>query len=125
MRTFFQLNTITDSAGIKSTCHVLADINEKIIAAIALKNIHNTYQDLVDDGIQNVVQTRNEHPSGSLTAQDLFYVKISRVHELFKVFLDYTDEQVQKKQNQSGISSTLADIGTIVMVGIIHYHYYI
>lgn len=37
-----KLDTVTDTHPIKATCHMLSDINEKIIAAIALKGIHNT-----------------------------------------------------------------------------------
>lgn len=35
---------MSERSQIKATCHLLSDINEKIIAAIALKGIHNTYE---------------------------------------------------------------------------------
>lgn len=37
----FQLDVIAEKSQSKSTFHILSDINEKIIAAIALKSIHN------------------------------------------------------------------------------------
>lgn len=36
-----KLTTISDRGVSKATCHLLADIGEKIIASIALKRIHN------------------------------------------------------------------------------------
>lgn len=36
-----ELDTIAEKSQVKSTFHILSDINEKIVAAIALKTIHN------------------------------------------------------------------------------------
>lgn len=75
-----------------------------------------SYPTLIDDAIETVLQLRNEQPRGSLTAQDIFYVKVTRIHELIKVFANYGDEQIQNKQSPAGLSSTLLDIGTIILV---------
>lgn len=77
-----------------------------------------SYSTLIDDAIENVLRMRNESAIGNLTSQDLFYVKVTRVQELIKVFSNLGDEQIQNKQGNSGLSSSLLDIGTIILVDI-------
>lgn len=71
---------------------------------------------MIDEGIETVLKGRNKYPIGSLTAQDLFYVEVTKIHELLRVFSNFGDEQIQRKQNGTGISAKLLDIGTIILV---------
>lgn len=82
----------SNAAVQRPTGLILSDISEKVVAAIALKKIHTSHARLIDDAIQTVLRQRNENSSSSsitlnstLTAQDLFYVKVTRVHEIVKV----------------------------------------
>lgn len=105
---------------MKSTCQILSDLNEKIIAAIALKGIHNTYSALIDEAIEITLKKRNESYTGALTAQDLFYVKVTKIHELFKVFASVGDDFLNREQSTSKVSQVLLDINTIILVSVLH-----
>lgn len=110
----------------RPTALVLADIGEKIVAAIALKRIHGNHAQLLDAAIQTVLRKRNgkddanaANGSGSLTAQDLFYVRVTRMHEIFRVLaaLVATGGGAAPVEANSGdVSSTrLSDVNTIVL----------
>lgn len=110
------MGTVTDRGSIKSTCHLLSDIGEKIVAAISLKQIHNNYAKLIDDAIQTLLNQRSEQVHASLTAQDLFYVKITEIQDIFRLLSNVNDENVQSQQSSSRISSVLSDVNTILLV---------
>lgn len=103
---------------MKSTCHILCDLNEKIVAAIALKGIHNSYSTLIDEAIELTLKKRNETFTGALTAQDLFYVKVTKIHELFKVLASVGDDFLNREQSTSKVSQLLHDVNTIVLVSV-------
>lgn len=63
-----------------------------------------------------MLKKRNESTVGTLTAQDLFYVKITKIHELFKVFATVGDEFLSREQSTSKVSQMLLDISTIILV---------
>ena len=109
------METVTDRGTIKATWHLLSDINEKIQAAIALKSVHNAYSSIIDEAIENVLRKRNEMATGNLTPQDLFYVKVTRIHELVKVFSNVTDDYIQRDPSTSKISTMLIDINAIIL----------
>lgn len=136
---FLQLDTVSERSQIKATCHLLSDINEKIIAAIALKTIHNTYENyfyscsfekdnsynlfdlfrhaaVIDEAIDITLKKRNEYPPENLTQQDIFYVQITRIHEFFKSLASCADEIVQQEQMPAKASQILLDISQIVLV---------
>lgn len=110
------MGTVTDRGNIKSTCHLLSDIGEKIAAAISLKQIHNTYAKLIEEAIQTLLSQRNEQVHASLTAQDLFYVKVTEIQDIFRLLSNVNDDNVQSQQSSSRISSVLSDVNTILLV---------
>lgn len=112
------MGTITDRGNIKSTCHLLSDFGEKIVAAISLKQIHNNYAKLIDEAIQMWLSQRNEQIHGSLTAQDLFYVKVTEIQDIFRILSNVNDDNVQSQQSASRISSVLSDVNTILLVSL-------
>lgn len=118
---------------------MLCDINEKIIAAIALKGIHNAYvserctiltspkiktfhfhfhrySNIIDEAIDITLRKRNQIPPENLTAQDIFYVQVTRIHELFKALTAIADSSVQQEQSSVKLSQTLLDISKIFLV---------
>lgn len=62
------------------------------------------------------MKKRNAGPLGTLTAQDLFYVKVTKIHELFKVFANMSDELLKREQSTARVSQILLDISTIILV---------
>lgn len=74
-----------------------------------------SHPNLIDSAIETILKKHRETPLGSLTAQDLFYVKVTRIHELFKVLAEYGDELACREQSSSKVSQKLVDIDTIVL----------
>lgn len=115
------MDTVNERSQIKATCHLLSDINEKIIAAIALKGIHNQYSAVIDEAIDLTLKKRNEIPPENLTSQDIFYVQITRIHEFFKSLSSLADEVIHQEQNPAKASQFLLDISQIILVSEIRF----
>lgn len=110
-----RLSTITYKGSMKSTCHVVADIYEKIIAAIALKTIHNQFPKLIDLAIDRVLNEWNQPLKQNLTQQDLFYVRVTQIHDFFKILVRLAEDEIQKEFIAIKISQLIIEINTILL----------
>lgn len=66
--------------------------------------------------IKITLKKRNEEPTTNLTPQDVFYVRVTKVHELFKALASMCDEMVQQEQSTVKVSRNLQDISAIFLV---------
>ncbi|XP_061388320.1 nuclear pore complex protein Nup133 [Musca vetustissima] len=112
-----KLSAIPSAGGsvLKPTCFVISDINERIIAAIALRSIQNKYNKLIDEAINLLVQRWQERPQGNLTAQDLFYVRICKFQEILQAFCDLADGRIDTQHQTSSLASFIHDINVVVL----------
>lgn len=69
----------------------------------------------MDMAIDSVLEQRKEYPMGSLTSQDLFFVKVSKVQELFRVLGDMAENQV-KADHATSSNNLILEINSIVLV---------
>lgn len=74
------------------------------------------YSNIIDEAIDITLRKRNQSPPENLTAQDVFYVQVTRVHELFKALATIADSSVQQEQSSVKLSQTLLDISKIFLV---------
>lgn len=74
-----------------------------------------SYSKIIDEAIQNVLKHRNEHASGSLTAQDLFYVKVTRMHEIFRCLGNLVNTEGAEK-DATRQATLIMDVNSIVLV---------
>ncbi|XP_037820765.1 nuclear pore complex protein Nup133 [Lucilia sericata] len=112
-----KLSSVPSAGGnvLKPTSFVISDINERIIAAIALRSIQNKYNKLIDEAINSLVQRWQERPQGNLTAQDLFYVRICKFQDIFQAFCDLADNRIENQHQSSNLASFISDINTVVL----------
>ncbi|XP_049535624.1 nuclear pore complex protein Nup133 [Anopheles darlingi] len=116
-----RLNAVSGTAfdalgGARPTTHCLADVGEKIVAAIGLKCLHNSHSRLMDEAIGVVLkQTHRTVPFQSLMPQDVFYAQTSRLEELFKVLSELVDGYVQQELSAVQIQTALVEVNTIVL----------
>ncbi|XP_067617960.1 nuclear pore complex protein Nup133 [Eurosta solidaginis] len=112
-----KLDAVPSGGGsvLKSTCFILADINEKIIAAIALRSLQNKYPKIIDEAINRVVSTWQENPYGNLTAQDIFYVRLCKFHEIFHALADFVDSRIESQQQSALLANLISDVNSIVL----------
>nr|ABL84944.1 Nup133 [Drosophila melanogaster] len=112
-----KLNVIPcGSHSLKPTGCILADISEKIVAAMALRSIQTKLPKLIEEAIDATVALWHEEPQGSLTYQDIFYVKLSRFQNVFEALADIADDRIAA-QNQTTISVAhfVNEINSIVL----------
>lgn len=111
-------------AARRPSAQILSDISEKVVATIALKKLHTKHARLIDEAIRLVLRLRNEtdsDASDNLTAQDLFYVKVTRVQELFGALAGLVvaaDESGASGGNQSPMAENAfrpSDVNSIVL----------
>ncbi|XP_016974510.1 nuclear pore complex protein Nup133 [Drosophila rhopaloa] len=101
---------------LKPTSFILSDISEKIVAAMALRSLQNKMPKLIEEAIEATVAIWDEKPNGSLTSQDIFYVKLSKFQNVFEALADIADDRIAA-QNQTTVSVAhfINDINSIVL----------
>ncbi|XP_030369788.1 nuclear pore complex protein Nup133 [Scaptodrosophila lebanonensis] len=112
-----KLNVLPNGSNMaKPTCYILADISEKIVAAIALRTIQSKMPKPIDAVIEATVAQWDEKPQGSLTVQDIFYVKLCKFQHIFEAFVDVADECVAtQEQTTATVAQFILDINSIVL----------
>lgn len=73
--------------------------------------------------IESVLEQRKEYPMGSLTAQDLFYVKVSKVQDLFRVLGDMAENQV-KADHATSSNNLILEVNAVILVSLIFLNKY-
>ncbi|XP_004536057.1 nuclear pore complex protein Nup133 [Ceratitis capitata] len=119
-----KLDAVPSGGGsvLKPTCYILADINEKLVGAIALRSIQNKYGKVIDEAINRVVSTWQENPQGNLTAQDIFYVRICKFQEVFQALADFVDNRIESQQQTTTLASLISDVNSIILHVITEVH---
>ncbi|XP_055536307.1 nuclear pore complex protein Nup133 [Wyeomyia smithii] len=111
-----KLTAISSGDTIRPTAHILSDIAEKIVAAIAIKCLHNNHARIIDEAIDIVSMDGNRvPPSPNLTNQDLFYVQTSRIHEIFKVFAELVENYIKQELSTIQVQTALVEVNTITV----------
>ncbi|XP_046402089.1 nuclear pore complex protein Nup133 [Ischnura elegans] len=115
MQLWEKLSGLSVGGRVVSTCHVLAEHEEKLVAAISLKTLHPVHNALLDPVIKRVQVDRGMLTDGCLTHIDLFFKEVSKVHEAIPVLCQYSEEVVQSSRPPDEIASTLAEANTIIL----------
>ncbi|XP_055904210.1 nuclear pore complex protein Nup133 [Eupeodes corollae] len=110
-----KLNAVSYRGLVKPTCYVVSDINEKIIAAIALKMAHNKHNKLIDEALEIVISQWKEFPSGNLTSQDLFYVRLTQFQDVIQALCQVADSKIESHHQSSAIAAFLCDLNAIIL----------
>ncbi|XP_053688434.1 nuclear pore complex protein Nup133 isoform X2 [Sabethes cyaneus] len=111
-----KLTAVSSGDIVRPTAHLLSDIAEKIVAAIAIKCLHNSHARIIDEAIDITLREGNRTPpSPNLTNQDLFYVQISRMHEIFKVLSELVENYVKQELTTIQVQTALVEVNTITI----------
>ncbi|KAG8228598.1 hypothetical protein J437_LFUL009303 [Ladona fulva] len=102
-----KLSALTVRGMVQSTAYVLAEHEEKLVAAISLRNLQTEHSALLDTIIKRVLSERGTSISSNLTHMDLFFQEVSRVHEALQVMSIYSDEIAQSSRSPDEIATTL------------------
>ncbi|KAH8251892.1 hypothetical protein KR038_010693 [Drosophila bunnanda] len=112
-----KLNAIPCGSNVlKPTSFILSDLSEKIVAALALRTLQTKLPNLIEEAIDATVAGWEDKPQGSLTNQDIFYVKLSKFQNVFEAFADIAEDRIAA-QNQTTLSVAhfITDINSIVL----------
>uniref|UniRef100_T1J954 Nucleoporin Nup133/Nup155-like C-terminal domain-containing protein n=1 Tax=Strigamia maritima TaxID=126957 RepID=T1J954_STRMM len=71
---------------------LLREHAEKIVASLALRNLHLQHDSLIEQAIKIVLQKRNINVKGKLTHQDLFYREVSKVQDIVPALIECEDD---------------------------------
>lgn len=78
---------------------------------------NSSHSKIIDEAIQNVLKQRNEQVSGNLTSQDLFYVKVTKIHEIFRCLGNLVNPESSEKDGASTrLATIIIDINSIILV---------
>ncbi|XP_022210631.2 nuclear pore complex protein Nup133 [Drosophila obscura] len=112
-----KLNAIPCGSNVlKPTSFILSDISEKIVAAMALRSLQAKLPKIIENAIDATVAMWDEKPNGSLTTQDIFYVKLCKFQSVFEALADLADNQISAQiQTTVTVAQFLNDINSIVL----------
>lgn len=112
-----QLNAIPCGSNVlRSTSFILSDISEKIVAATALRALQTKMPKLIDEAIEVTVARWDEKPNGSLTAHDIFYVKLCKFQCIYDSLVDMTEDRVANQNRTTvAIAQFISDVNTVVL----------
>uniref|UniRef100_A0A1B0CE80 Nucleoporin Nup133/Nup155-like N-terminal domain-containing protein n=1 Tax=Lutzomyia longipalpis TaxID=7200 RepID=A0A1B0CE80_LUTLO len=113
-----RLRCVSRRGATKATGHLLGDINEKIIAAISLKNSHGSQAQVLENAIRAVLEQRQEVASGSLTNQDLFYVKVTKIEDVFHALAEQMEQFIASEEILMENKSTIIEINSVVLAAV-------
>eukprot|EP00088_Acartia_fossae_P055214 TRINITY_DN640_c0_g1_i11.p1 TRINITY_DN640_c0_g1~~TRINITY_DN640_c0_g1_i11.p1 ORF type:complete len:1128 (-),score=241.91 TRINITY_DN640_c0_g1_i11:253-3636(-) len=111
-----RLSAVSSKSGTApvSTVLSLAEHNEKIVAAITLRTIHNDFSRMVDSCIKISLDDRDITAAANLTAQDHFYREISRIDELIESAVLNLQHCV-RVERQNDLVDSITSINTVVI----------
>ncbi|KAH8382783.1 hypothetical protein KR009_005236 [Drosophila setifemur] len=112
-----KLNAIPCGSNVlKPTSFILSDISEKIVAAMALRSLQTKLTKLIEEAIDATVALWDEKPLGSLTNQDIFYVKLCKFQNVFEALADIAEERIAaQSQTTVSVAHFITDINSIVL----------
>lgn len=110
-----RLMAITENGNVRSTGFMLCDVNEKIVAAIALKCQHQAHARIIDEAIELMLNENGINATGSLTNQDILYTKVMKIQEVFRKFSDIIENLVQQEAANHQIQNAIVEVNTIVL----------
>lgn len=110
-----KLMALTDKGNVKCTSFLLADINEKIVATVALKCQHQAHAKIIDEAIELFLSEINIAVSGNLTNQDIFYTQVNQIDKFFKKLADIIENMVQQEIANHQLQNAIVEVNTIVL----------
>lgn len=76
------------------TKQIICEHMEKMIASLALRKLHNEYNNILEAAIVMVLKDRTETLQPQLTPQDLFYRQLTRVEDLIICLIEWQSQQI-------------------------------
>lgn len=99
---------------IMSTSHVLGEYAEKIVAALAISNLQNHYPEIIDPIVKQCLN-QNAFTSDSLTPKDVFYCKVSSIHDFLPNLLNSVNELIQSEMPSQQITQYIIQVNLIIL----------
>ncbi|KAL4238721.1 hypothetical protein ACF0H5_003428 [Mactra antiquata] len=96
------------------TKHLLSEHVEKLEAAIALREMHPEYSNVIDSAIQKVLHARGETLTGSLSPQDIFYRQVSGIDDIIECLLQYENDIMSGNFTPSDIISVILSVNSVI-----------
>ncbi|XP_012274831.1 nuclear pore complex protein Nup133 [Orussus abietinus] len=103
---------------IMSTPHVLEECAEKIVAALAIYSLQNRYAEIIDTLIEKTI-TPDSTVSEELTARDIFYREVSKVHLFMSTLVNNACEIAQSERPMHQVAQYILQVNSILL-GILH-----
>lgn len=101
-----------------STTHVLGEYAEKIVAAMALCNFQNKYQELMNNVIEKTLQ-QDAFDSEELTPRDIFFREVSTIHQFLPTLVKTADDVAQSERPVQQVAKYIAQVNSILL-GVLH-----
>ncbi|XP_076393571.1 nuclear pore complex protein Nup133 isoform X2 [Megachile rotundata] len=99
---------------IMATPHVLQEYAEKLVAAITLYNLQNTYSDIVDAVIEQTL-TPDSFVSDQLTSRDIFYRQASTVHRFLPTLVNNATEITRSERPIQQVARYILRVNAILL----------
>jgi nuclear pore complex protein Nup133 len=96
-----------------ATVYVLAELAEKSVAAIALKNASNSRT--LERAIERAVADSETQPENGLTYQDIFFREVSQIHRGIQEMVNYSEDASHSNMSPSQIIEIISETDDIIL----------
>ncbi|XP_039283480.1 nuclear pore complex protein Nup133 [Nilaparvata lugens] len=110
-----QLGGIKCRGRTMATTYMLAEHAEKIIASIVLRKLQSKFPSQIDLAIEEVLKKHSMKPIGALNNQDIFFRKVSFVHEALQQICRWCDDLVNKSQNPQHVAQQILSANSVLL----------
>ncbi|XP_075222739.1 nuclear pore complex protein Nup133 isoform X2 [Lycorma delicatula] len=110
-----QLGGITCRGKAVATTFMLAEHAEKLVASITLRKLQSKYGTIIESAIDEVLKQHSMKPVGVLTNQDIFFRKVSIVHEALQQICQWCEDLVHTTQNPQYVSQQTLSANSVIL----------
>lgn len=110
-----QLTGVTCNGKVVATTYILQEHLEKAVAATTLRKLHCQENTLIDAVIEEVLLNHDMKPYGGLTNQDLFYCKVSMVHEALQQIVRWSDGVIYTEQSPHQVAVQILFANSVLL----------
>lgn len=97
-----------------ATVYILGELSEKLVAALALKNI--AANPLLENAIGRATEAEIAEMEYRLSHQDVFYREVTRVHRVMKELAACCEEAAHSDLNPKEVAGTIVDANDVMLV---------
>ncbi|KAF4526274.1 hypothetical protein B566_EDAN010984 [Ephemera danica] len=98
-----------------ASTQIIQEHAEKLVAAVALRNLQNVHGELIDKITRSVIRQRKCTVNGGLTHLDLFFRETTKIHEAIQLLGSWSNDIVHSNKQPSEVFEMLQAANFVIL----------